>query len=134
MSELCLEGLENTYENVSNEGRYEVYYDKYNNNLLVFNPIDVVDDTDAIISSTVLDAYEFLVNELNENNNLVVHWSKVEGTTSDFNIYYDLGDPKRLKKRKFSEILELMSNYSDLYNSCKFNKAVEGQLTPISIR
>lgn len=134
MKELDFGEYYGTFKKVNKDKKFEVFYNKKLNNLLVFNPIDVEDDTFDIINATIEDAYFQLTNELNSNKGLVVYWYKVEGTTSDYTIYYDLGDPKELKDLSFPELLNKMTLYGKLYNSSKYNKAVENELVPLKIK
>lgn len=67
------------------------YYDCNSNNMILFDTSDCDEITvESICNSTVSKgAYEYLINVLNTNKNVLVYWSQVEGTTSDYTIYYD---------------------------------------------
>lgn len=88
LENLALRDLEGSYwkMNVLDE-RNEVYHDKTSNNYIVFNPLDEECDTDSIANSIRPSAYEYLIDVLNNNSNVVVLWSQIEGTTSDYTIY-----------------------------------------------
>lgn len=89
MIKLNLEGLHNTFIKTNLNEKYEVYYDVNTGNTLVFTPYDDR-NTESIVNGIRDSAYIHLINELNTNKNLVVEWSQIEGTTSDYVIYYDV--------------------------------------------
>ena len=79
---------------------YEIYQDKINNNVIVYSyssfeeeeiPKDI---TKSISNSICNSAFDYLINVLNNSKNKVVYWSQVEGTTSDYIIYYDIEIPE----------------------------------------
>lgn len=84
--------LENDFELVDNKDNNELYYDVINNNYILFTLYDDC-TTDSIINGIREDVYNYLIGELNNNTNLIVEWSQVEGTTSDYDIYYDMTIP-----------------------------------------
>jgi len=88
MKTLELRNLNNTYNKIGNERKYTMHHDHINNNLIIFSPMDNC-DVESVCNGIRESAYQYLINELNKNINLVVHWSQVEGTTSDYTIYYD---------------------------------------------
>lgn len=68
------------------------YYNAETNNMLLFDTSDCDEITvESICNCTVSEgAYEHLIDILNNNKNILVCWSQVEGTTSDYTIYYDI--------------------------------------------
>ena len=79
---------------------YEIYQDKINNNVIVYSyssfeeeeiPKDI---TKSISNSICNSAFDYLINVLNNSKNKVVYWSQVDGTTSDYIIYYDIEIPE----------------------------------------
>lgn len=68
------------------------FYNTENNNLILFDTNDCDEITvESICNSTVsIGAYEYLIDTLNTHKNILVYWSQVEGTTSDYIIYYDI--------------------------------------------
>lgn len=68
------------------------FYSTKNNNLILFDTNDSDDITvESICNSTVSKgAYEYLIDILNTHKNILVYWSQVEGTTSDYIIYYEI--------------------------------------------
>ena len=88
---------------------YAIYQDEINNNIIVYsyyslNEEEIPKDIVASISDSIRDsAYNYLINTLNNSKNTVVYWSQVEGTTSDYIIYYDI---------KIPEVID----YNSIYN------------------
>ena len=114
MKELYLRACKNTYHKLDNKRKYTVYYDPINNNLIVFSPYD--DCTVESVCGSIRDeAYLYLINELNMNKNIVVSWSQITGTTSDYKIYYDM-DVDMLKGKSHKEILSIINNNININN------------------
>lgn len=67
------------------------FYNVDNNNMILFDTSDCDEITvESICNATVSKgAYDYLIDVLNNNKNILVYWSQVEGTTSDYTIYYD---------------------------------------------
>jgi len=128
--ELELRGLNIPLVKTKMRGRNETYYDKTNNNMIIFHPCHKDIDTDSICNSIRDKAYLYLMNELNENKNVTVFWSQVEGTTSDYNIYYDL-NPNELKDKNYKEILELLPNIETIfaYKYVEVKNGIERKIT-----
>lgn len=79
---------------------YAIYQDEINNNIVVYSYYSCDDEkiptdiTKSISNSIRNDAFDYLINVLNNSKNTVVYWSQVEGTTSDYIIYYDIEIPE----------------------------------------
>ena len=79
---------------------YAIYQDEINNNIVVYsyyslNEEEIPKDIVASISNSIRNsAFDYLINVLNNSKNTVVYWSQVEGTTSDYIIYYDIEIPE----------------------------------------
>ena len=79
---------------------YVIFQDKINNNVVVYSYYSCDDEeiptdiTKSISNSIRNDAFDYLINVLNNSKNTVVYWSQVEGTTSDYIIYYNIEIPK----------------------------------------
>jgi len=115
MKELELRNLENTFYKQDKNRKYSVYLDSINSNLIVFSPYDDC-DIDSICCGINNQAYSHLIKTLNNNRNLVVSWSQVSGTTSDYTIYYNQ-NVSELKTKAYKEILNLI--YTGVnYNNC----------------
>ena len=70
-----------------------IYKDNIKNNTLILTQIryenEKVEDMDIVINAISNEAYSYLINELNHNDNVTVFWDQVYGTTSDYIIVYD---------------------------------------------
>jgi len=108
MKELYLRACKNTYHKLDNKRKYTVYYDPINNNLIVFSPYDNC-TVESVCGSIRDEAYLYLINELSMNKNVVVSWSQITGTTSDYTVYYDM-DVDMLKSKSHKEILSIINN------------------------
>jgi len=107
MKELYLRACKNTYHKLDKKRKYTVYHDLINNNLIVFSPYDNC-TVDSVCGSIRDEAYLYLINELNMNKNIVVSWSQITGTTSDYIIYYDM-NVDMLKSKTHKEILTIIN-------------------------
>jgi hypothetical protein len=74
----------------------KTFVDKKNNNKIIFtfygalNKEDIPEDFVYDICNGIRSgSYNYLINVLNNNRNVKVEWSQIEGTTSDYTIYYD---------------------------------------------
>jgi len=108
MKKLYLRGCKNAYHKLDKKRKYTMYHDPINNNLIVFSPYDDC-TVDSVCDSIRDEAYLYLINELNMKRNIVVSWSQVSGTTSDYNIYYDM-DVDMLKGKSHKEILTMINS------------------------
>lgn len=103
MSDLYLRNCKNVFIKKDKKRKYSVYHEPNMNNLIVFSPYD--DCTiDSVCDSIGELAYAYLINLLNNQKDLVVLWSQVSGTTSDYTIYYGL-PVDELKDKSYKEIL-----------------------------
>ncbi|MCP1159406.1 hypothetical protein [Bacillus infantis] len=126
MKTLKLRLLKKKYKRVI-KGEREVYFNENQNNLIVFDPLDEECDTASICNGIAEDAYRELIDHLNDYSNIVVHWSQVEGTTSDYTIFHDM-DSAYLIRMTVDEILEAAYatiKSSRLY-SCKYTEVLDG--------
>jgi len=128
---LYLRNLEHQYDLIKGK-RFCIYYDNINNNLIIFSPYDQVDNVENIYNGIKDSAYEYLMNELNTHDNIVVHWSKIEGTTSDYTIYYDFNEPtiNNMKNKTYKEIIKLLPSGGHM----KYNEIKNGVIKPIGFR
>ena len=72
------------------------YIDKINNNRIhytfhgAYDKKDIPEDFVSSISNSIKDsAYSHMIDVLNNHKNITVEWLQVEGTTSDYVIFYD---------------------------------------------
>ena len=135
MKELYLRACKNTYHKLDNKRKYTVYYDPINNNLIVFSPYDNC-TVDSVCGSIRDEAYLYLINELNINKNIVVSWSQITGTTSDYIIYYNM-DVDMLKSKLHKEILTIINNSINInsgdccgYKYTQIKDGKEDKITP----
>jgi hypothetical protein len=70
--------------------------------------------------------YLYLIETLNTKENVLVWWSQVQGTTSDYTIYYDM-PVNELKNKKHKEIVNYLDglNYKKQY-SYKYTEVKDG--------
>lgn len=70
-----------------------IYKDNIKNNVLHLTQIryedEETDDMDIVVNAISNEAYDYLIKELNNHNNVTVFWSQVYGTTSDYIIVFD---------------------------------------------
>lgn len=93
------------------------FVDELNNNKLVFEYVGAMELSDIpenyveeICNAMVDTNYNYLISVLNNNKNITVRWSKIEGTTSDYIIYHG-GDistevPEEYKGYKYVEVVK----------------------------
>lgn len=108
MKELYLRECNNTFYKQDKKRKYSVYHDLKNNNLIVFNPFDDC-TVDSVCCSISNEAYLYLIKQLNTKRNLVIDWSQVNGTTSDYTIFFNM-DVEILKDKSHNEILKIIYN------------------------
>ena len=71
------------------EDRYRIYYNEEKNVAIFALNICPTEDISDVFNAIKESAYEKLIDFMNTNDNLIVYWTKVEGTTSDYTIYCD---------------------------------------------
>ena len=134
MKKLYLRGCKNTYYKLDKKRKYTVYHNTINNNLIVFSPYDNC-TVDSVCGSIRDEAYLYLINELNINKNIVVSWSQITGTTSDYAIYYNM-DVDKLKSKSHKEILNMINNNINInHDECcgyKYTKVKDGEVNRIT--
>jgi hypothetical protein len=82
----------------------------------------------SVCDATVSDgAYDYLINVLNVSDNVLVVWSEVSGTTSDYMIFYDF-DVFDLKEKPYKEIVKILPNSNIPY---KFQEYKDNQFQKI---
>lgn len=131
MEILELRNLFSTYDKVNKSERNEIFYNEFNNNLIVFAPYNKTCNTESICNGISQEAYQFLTNILNTTKNIIVKWSQVEGTTSDYDIYYDL-NPEKMKSLSYKRVTEsLKASVDDGFSGMKYNFVKERKFIPI---
>ena len=106
MRELELRLCNNIFYKQDNNKKKSVYHDPVNNNMILFWPCDVDTTIESVCNATVSEgAYEYLTNVLNTEKSVLIIWSEVSGTTSDYTIYYDY-NVSELMGKKWKEIID----------------------------
>ena len=116
---------------------YAIFQDEINNNIIVYsyyslNEEEIPKDIVASISNSIRnDAFDYLINTLNNSKNTVIYWSQVEGTTSDYIIYYDIEIPEVID---YESIYNLTVNLSsDEILGYKYTEVKNGICSKIEI-
>ena len=124
---LYLKGL-NYALNLIKEDRYHIYYNEERNVAIFavsYYPKEKIDD---VFNGISVEAYERLIGFMNANNNLIVYWTKVEGTTSDYTIYCDCNYKEDWNIIDLDEYLWCLREGES--NTFKYNIVKDGELTP----
>ena len=85
---LELRGLKYDLELVK-EDRYCIYYNEDRNVTIVAIPYCKDESVSDVFNGISSDRYLPLIKFMNEHKNLIIYWTKVEGTTSDYIVYCD---------------------------------------------
>lgn len=109
MKTLELRNLKGVYIKINKDKRNEIYHDTITKNLLIFTPYDKSCNTDSICNGIRNSMYDYLINELNTKRGIIVLWSQVHGTTSDYTIYYDVVVDEELRKMNCNSIIGILN-------------------------
>lgn len=133
--ELSLRGLNSLYERISIDGSNEVFYNKDMNNIIVIEPIDEGLDVNSVVNSIRESAYSHVINELNNNENIVVVWSQIEFTTSDYDIFYNQ-DIDKLKGLFGNDLIDAIYQDVDMSTcvSMKYREIKNNKSSAINIK
>ena len=124
---LYLRGL-NYCLNLVKEDGYCIYYNNMVNIAIVavnYCPREKIDDVFNGISE---EAYEQLINFMNTHDNLIIYWTKIEGTTSDYTIYCDCNYEEDWNIIDLEEYLWSLTEGEN--NSYKYNIVKDNELIP----
>ena len=83
-----LKGLDYELELVKDD-RYRIYYNEERNVAILAIAYCKDEPTDLVFNGISEEPYKKLIKFMNENDNLIIKWTKVEGTTSEYTIYCD---------------------------------------------
>lgn len=111
------------------EDRYHIYYNKERNTAIFavnYCPTEKIDD---VFNGISVKAYRELIDFMNANDNLIIYWTKVEGTTSDYTIYCDCNYEKDWNIIDLNEYLWCLREGES--NTFKYNIVKDGELTPL---
>lgn len=114
------------------EDRYHIYYNEAANVAIFavnYCPREKIEDVFNGISE---EAYERLINFMNVNDNLIVYWTKVESTTSDYTIYCDCNYEEDWNIIDLNEYLWCLREGES--NCYKYNIVKNGELIPFKTR
>lgn len=129
---LSLPELEKELMCITKQRTFHIFYDKERNNLIVLSPWADKEKIYDIYEYTPKDAYNHLINEFKNNQNLVVHWSKNKGEPSGYVLYYDI-DPKPFMKTghtKVTKYLRKLLNDSPVF---KYTEVRDGEVKEIQL-
>jgi hypothetical protein len=94
---LGLRNLDYELELFNSRRQFAVYKNDEHNNIIIYS-YDKGCSVDSVSGAIRDKAYDHLINVLNTENNILVDWSQVEGTTSDYSLYYDIDYDEVLKQ------------------------------------
>jgi hypothetical protein len=131
---LNLRGLQGAYKKTNKDKRIEVFHNTYNGNTILFLPYGEECDMDSICNGIRNEMYFYLIGTLNNYRDITVLWSQVEGTTSDYEIYYDLKlEQSELKSHnRVINILQGQLKNGELSNM-KYTEVKKGKVIPINL-
>lgn len=131
-SNLELRDLNYKYIKTNKSSRRILYYNEECNNLIVVYPCDKSVDEEDIFNGISEVPYQYLIKELNTKRNMVVLWSAVEGTTSDYTIYYE-ACVDGLPYEPLTDVMKYLDGIDDSDgNSMKYNYVFNGERAPIT--
>ena len=106
--------------------RYHIYYNKKRNVAIFavnYCPSEKISDVFNGISEK---AYKCLIDFMNTNNDLIIYWTKTEGTTSDYTIYCDCNYDGDWNIIDLDEYLWCLRDGEN--NSYKYNIVKDGEM------
>lgn len=113
------------------DGSNYVFEDTQRDNYVVVTTYDN-EDLDTVFGGLNDTRYDYIIKLLNENKNLTVHISKVEGTTTDFKVFYDFKISDEYILSYPTVIAKLKEVIKQPFESRKFTQIVDGTETPIN--
>ena len=124
MKELYLRNVNNTYYKLDKSRKFSCYHDPERNNLLIFSPYKDCTIKSVCNATVSPGAYEYLTEVLNTSKNVVIHWSEVSGTTSDYIIYRNL-DINYFLTLSYNEIMPLLPESNLSYKFTEFKNGIQ---------
>lgn len=131
LESVALNGLKSEFSYRGLSVKKDLFYDEESNNLFLFSTYGDC-DIEGIVNSIKGERYDYLINTLNNNKNLIIDWFKLEGTTSDYIIYHGL-DSEFIEGSFCPETLSM--NLRDLqtkesgYGNYKYQEYKNGKFT-----
>ena len=129
---LKLRGLNYNLELVK-EDRYHIYHNKERNITIVAIPYCKDESVSDVFNGISNDRYFPLIKFMNKNKNLIIKWTKVEGTKSDYTVYCEADylsyckDWNIIDMNQYLWMLDLGES-----NTYKYNIVKDGELSIIS--
>jgi hypothetical protein len=132
---LVLRNLDYELELFNSRKRFAVYKNDEHNNIIIYS-YDKGCSVDSVSGAIRDKAYDYLINVLNTENNILVDWSQVEGTTSDYSLYYDIDYNKALssiKDKTIDDYLDslIVTNLAPHYKYTQIKNGVNANIIPI---
>lgn len=113
------------------EDRYHIYYNKERNTAIFavnYCPKEKIED---VFNGISVKAYRELIDFMNANDNLIIYWTKVEHTTSDYTIYCDCNYTEDWNIIDLNEYLWCLREGES--NSYKYKIVKDGELKPFKV-
>ena len=123
---LYLRGL-NYYLDLVKEDRYHIYYNEEKNVAIFAVNYCSREKIGSVFNGISEEAYVQLITFMNNNNNLIIYWTKTEGTTSDYTIYCDCNYEGDWNIIDLDEYLWCLREGES--NTYKYNIVKDGELT-----
>lgn len=132
---LGLRNLNYDLELFNGKKRFAVYKNDEYNNIIIYS-YDKGCSVDSVSGAIRDSAYNHLIDVLNRENNILVYWSQVEGTTSDYSLYYDIDYDKAsssIKDKTINEYLKslILTNLAPHYKYTQIKNGVNANIIPI---
>ena len=106
-----------------NSKQTKYYYDNTKNNWLIVNMLDSSVNEDDIYNGIRNETYNYVINKMNTESNMLVVWSAIDGTTSDYTIYLNCDFDEEMCVEEIEDDLrnkyELICGYKYQEVNCK---------------
>ena len=110
------------------EDRYHIYYNKERNIAIFAVNYCPKENINDVFNGISVAAYRQLIDFMNANDNLIIYWTKVESTTSDYTIYCDCNYKEDWNIIDLKEYLWCLREGES--NTFKYNIVKDGELKP----
>lgn len=127
-----LRNLNYELELFNSRKQFAVYKNDEYKNIIIYS-YDRGCSVNSVSGAIRDEAYLYLINELNTNNNVLVDWRQVEGTTSDYDIYYNISYDevlKRISEKTIDKYLESLIKENNA-PSFKYRQIKDSVMTKI---
>ncbi|MCM3411869.1 hypothetical protein [Metabacillus litoralis] len=133
--QLSIEGM-TYYKSSSTRGNKEVFYDKYRNNLIVFDPHEN-SVAEMVMRFTNNVARRHLLKKLKCSKNTIVYWAQPNDFTLSEYIVFRGFDIERLKRKSHADIIDILSDSiqsTDNSFESRYRYVLDGVLRPYIIK